>query len=147
MKNLFLSCFIFLFSHSFYSQSNNYKKLVEVYGEVSTDKILENNINKAIYYDVLLNSSFFIFKLDDTRGLEDIYGYDLYDQILYEQQNTKIKPLEKDISYFLSSEFNLLRFNLYRDIKNEVLYKIGDTGYVIKLISSSQLNQLYNSKI
>ena len=147
MKNLYLSFFLLIFINSVYSQTNNYEKLSEVYGITVANEIIEKNRNKVIYYDVLFNNSYVILKSDKANEFEDIYKYDLYDQILEEQPNSTILPLQNDLNYFLSHQFNLLRFQLYRDIKKEMIYKIGDTGYVIKLISTTHLNQLYNSKI
>ena len=57
MKRSIFIVAILIFNNA-YSQSTTNNKLVEVYGEKITNKLLQNNQNKQIYFDVILNNSF-----------------------------------------------------------------------------------------
>jgi len=72
------------------SQSTTNNKLVEVYGEKITNKLLQNNQNKQIYFDVILNNSFEVLENYSCEECSDIFSLDQFEEILKENPSSKI---------------------------------------------------------
>ena len=145
MKRSIFIVAILIFNNA-YSQSTTNNKLVEVYGEKITNKLLQNNQNKQIYFDVILNNSFEVLENYSCKECTDIISLDQFEEILKENPSSKIIK-EVDSEYFLSTEFNILRFSVKRDIKEFIYYRIGNSGYSLKLMPTSKITELYNSKL
>ena len=134
-----------LFFNNAFSQSTN-DKLIDVYGEESTNKLLKKNPNKQVYFDIVLNNSFEILENHSCEECIDVIGLDEIEKIKIENPTSNLTK-EINLEYFLSPQFNILRFAVKRDMKDFVYYRIGNSGYSLKLVSTWKITQLYNSKI
>lgn len=145
MKSSFCIIVILIFNNVF-GQSSTSDKLIDIYGETMADKLLQNNQNKQVYFDVILNNSFEILENYSCKKCTDLISLDQFETILQENPISKIVK-ETNLEYYLSLEFNILRFYIKRDIKEYVYYRIGNSGYSIKVMPTSKITELYNSKI
>lgn len=145
MKSSVCIIVILIFNNVF-GQSSTSDKLIDIYGETMADKLLQNNQNKQVYFDVILNNSFEILENYSCKKCTDLISLDQFETILQENPISKIVK-ETNLEYYLSLEFNILRFYIKRDIKEYVYYRIGNSGYSIKVMPTSKITELYNSKI
>lgn len=145
MKSSVCIIVILIFNNVF-GQSSTSDKLIDIYGETMADKLLQNNQNKQVYFDVILNNSFEILENYSCKKCTDLISLDQFEEILKENPSSKIIK-EVDLEYILSTEFNILRFSVKRDIKEFIYYRIGNSGYSLKLMPTSKITELYNSKL
>ena len=114
-------------------------KLREVYSLEICEQILKNPSQKK-YFEVFLFKSVVLAKEKKESSRNYIV---LSKTSLMQKDGTSIPISISDLIIKIQTgELNALQLELERHIDNNISYKLGDTDFVLTLLSHSQINKL-----
>jgi hypothetical protein len=137
-KLLILALLPILFSFSKEKKSLEFK-LREVYTNEICEQILKNP-SQAKYFEVLLFQSVILTQEKKSATAH----HDILKETTLRLKNGDSKTISNTqlIQMIKNGSLNALQLEIERELNNNVSYKLGDSNYVLTLLSHSQINNL-----
>lgn len=123
-----------------YSQENVDPRILDIYSQADLDRQMKSNPNRIVYLNVKVQESYKIEEVT-SEAKENVFGFlntDDFSAELINEQKEMVYPY---------SDFNVFLYKIGRDQKMDKLFKLGDSGYQVRFLSSQAVMNLYNSKI
>ena len=139
---------VFLFKNSFAQNTTNNKiipdqRLYQCFDSSYVQRLLDGDKEGVIYYNYLLEHSYFISKNDlskPTTDALDIYKVKKNDI----NKSGKTEFFKEDLSSFNPKTFNVLMYVFASDFNKYTTYKLGNTGKLLIFYPKNVFIQMYN---
>ena len=114
-------------------------KLREVYSIEICDQILKNPAQKK-YFEVFLFHSLVLTK----EKIESAQNHEILTNVsLMQNKGESITISAEDLIKLIETrELNVLQMEIERHMDNNLIFRLGETDYVLTLLSHSQINKL-----
>ena len=114
-------------------------KLREVYSIEICDQILKNPAQKK-YFEVFLFHSLVLTK----EKIESAQNHEILTNVsLMQNKGESITISAEDLIKLIETrELNVLQLEIERHMDNNLIFRLGETDYVLTLLSHSQINKL-----
>ncbi len=138
---------VFFFRNSFAQNiTNNISpdpRLYECFDSAYIQRTLSGNPEGIIYYNYLLDHSYFIAENDPSKPTTN--ALDIYKVKKKDLKKTgKTEFFNEDLSSFNPKKFNVLSYNFIYDFNKYTTYKLGNTGKLLVFYPKSVFIQMYN---
>jgi len=138
---------VFFLRNSFAQNTNNSiipdSRLYKCFDSSYVQQTLKGDQEGIIYYNYLLDHSYFIAKNDPSKPSTDALDIYKVKKIDFKKSG-KIEFFNEDLSSFNQKTFNVLIYDFVTDFNKYTTYKLGETGNLIVFYPKYVFIQMYN---